>query len=1174
MAVFTVSITYDYNNQTYTDLIFDSMDHTPAHNVISPVVKLELNKAGTLEFTAHPLLTSHDDTRQLFNHITPLNTFVTAKYDDTVIFHGRVLYCNTDFYRQKKVYCEGDLAFLVDSICNKFDYTGTGIEKEQLFANLITAHNSQVETKKQLTVGTISAGDKDEVIKIKSDNYIETWSAIEQYVLKGSRGFIRTRYENGTIYIDWLAGWDRENETTGFGRTNTQRIEFGRNLLELDDGINANEIFTRLVPIGKDGLTIAVNPNDPIYMDITGGVQKYGYITRVKEFNDITDKAKLVEKATEYTYYALSGIEHTYSVKAVDLHLQDDTIMNYQLGDVVELYSPLQDIYKTKVIDGQTVSVGVKRVCTAVEYHLADIENTAYSFGIPENADPSESSASSHTSGSGKSTGSKTSSSASSQITTEKKEAEKTEQRYEWVATRTDENGKILQQAGIQLTASGIIHYATDYEYNIRRQFKRVFIQMTNPSENNEIVEGDVWIVTDGIQTWQQMGAVGRSWADSSDLNWEDYAGCKQYIWKNGAWIILNDSAKELYNTTKIDQNAERIALLADNVEAYHAEFVVSANQIRSEVQDTNNAIGSRITQTAVEIKSEVWASNSTLYSTISQTATQIRAEVADTANGLQSSIDITANAIRSEVSAANSTIYSTIEQTASSIRSSVTDAANSLHSEILQTANSIYQAVYNPSGSVGAMIAIGMNQIRSEVYDPSGSIFSSITQTNNNIQIAIASSENAIRSEIVASASSIYQAVYSPNSSIMAMVQVNVDQVYQAVYNPSGSIAAMISVGMNDIRSEVYSPTGSIFTTITQSDSSIMAYAGTKARVWIQMTTPPSSEVQKGDYWIHSNSIHTWGDLGGRNWTGTHGANEFNWEDYSGCLVQVWNGSAWEDVVDSRELVANKTRLDITEEHIELLAKDVDDYRAEFEVRASQIRAEVNDANNQIGSRITQTAQQIKSEVWASNSQLYSTISQTATQIRAEVTDAISGLQGSITVNSNKIALVVTETSGGNVVNAASIVTYINNSASGVEINANKIKLNGYILANKVQINSSGAVYFPGAVLADGNVTINDGKKITIGGIGGGNKTEILDGIIDTYRVNVGGGSIYVPSIHMNDTGGDKTATWQNKTVATTSYTTSRNFIYMTSGGTTQQESGRLVTGTTTIYYLGRSGA
>ena len=177
MAVFTVSITYDYNGQTYTDLIFDSMDHTPAHNVISPVVKLELNKAGTLEFTAHPLLTSHDDTRQLFNHITPLNTFVTAKYDDTVIFHGRVLYCNTDFYRQKKVYCEGDLAFLVDSICKTFDYTGTGIKKSQLLQNLIgtpppngSGHDGQVEAKKQFTVGTISAGDKDEVIKIKSDN--------------------------------------------------------------------------------------------------------------------------------------------------------------------------------------------------------------------------------------------------------------------------------------------------------------------------------------------------------------------------------------------------------------------------------------------------------------------------------------------------------------------------------------------------------------------------------------------------------------------------------------------------------------------------------------------------------------------------------------------------------------------------------------------------------------------------------------------------------------------------------------------------------------------------------------------------------------------------------------------------------------------------------------------
>lgn len=1192
MAVFTVSITYDYNSQTYTDLIFDSMDHTPAHNVISPVVKLELNKAGTLEFTAHPLLTSHDDTRQLFNHITPLNTFVTAKYDDDVIFHGRVLYCNTDFYRQKKVYCEGDLAFLVDSICNKFDYSGAGIKKSQLLQNLIgtpppngSGHDGQVETKKQITIGTISAGDKDEVIKIKSDNYIETWSAIEQYVLKGSRGFIRTRYENGTIYLDWLAGWDRENETTGFGRTNTQRIEFGRNLLELDDGINANEIFTRLVPIGKDGLTIAVNPNDPIYMDITGGVQKYGYITRVKEFNDITDKAKLVEKATEYTYYALSGIEHTYSVKAVDLHLQDDAIMNYRLGDVVELYSPLQDIYKTKVIDGQTVSVGVKRVCTAVEYHLADIENTAYSFGIPENADPSESSASSHSSGSGKSTGSKTSSSASSQITTEKKETEKTEQRYEWVATRTDENGKILQQAGIELTASGIIHYATDYEYNIRRQFKRVFIQTTNPSTNNEIVEGDVWIVTEGIQTWQQMGSVGRSWVDSSQLNWEDYAGCKQYIWKNGDWQPLNDSSKELYNTTKIDQNAKRIALLADDIDAFHSELEVTAQQIKSEITDTNNSLYSQITQTATLIRSEVADATNGLRSIITQTATMIRAEVADSVNGLNS----------------------IIEQTADHILAQVSDNANGI-----------------------AALSIEAGSITARVEDVEGNV-ATLVETASGLQASINDANSNINT-LTISATSVNARLMNIDGDI---IELNATAAgLSLIVDYHTNFIAELQVTASNLQASVSDANNSI-STLTLEAGSIRAFAGTKSRVWIQEADPmlEGEDVHIGDYWIKSSGYHSWGALNddSKTWDGLHNEDSFNWEDYSGCPVYVLEGGYWTLVSDTRKLIHNKTRLDITDERIALLAKDVDDYRSEFEVRASQIRSEVRSANNSLYSRITQTAEQIRSEVGDNVNGLRSSITQTATQIRAEVADSINGLSSSIDIQSSKIELVVESNgSGGYRPAVASIVAAVNaNGDSSVTISASKIQLDAAhslkfltdsmtlsspsgggvgvrydagseitgletLQANKVWglnsievgdstandkellvhglANVSGKVNISNAsssytyaLEVNGSAKFNSGLSVT-----GGNISGTLNGTVAV------GNTVNAATLNVSDSGTYRQATWQNVGVVTSANLGSKQYYTYTnsSSGTTitGRTYGYLPTGTTTIYYLGRT--
>ena len=54
--------------------------------------------------------------------------------------------------------------------------------------------------------------------------------------------------------------------------------------------------------------------------------------------------------------------------------------------------------------------------------------------------------------------------------------------------------------------------------------------------------------------------------------------------------------------------------------------------------------------------------------------------------------------------------------------------------------------------------------------------------------------------------------------------------------------------------------------------------------------------------------------------------------------------------------------------------------------------------------------------------------------------------LYGKISTQADQISLVVTQTQGGNVVNAASIVTAINNAGSSVTISANKINLHGNV--------------------------------------------------------------------------------------------------------------------------------
>ncbi len=108
----------------------------------------------------------------------------------------------------------------------------------------------------------------------------------------------------------------------------------------------------------------------------------------------------------------------------------------------------------------------------------------------------------------------------------------------------------------------------------------------------------------------------------------------------------------------------------------------------------------------------------------------------------------------------------------------------------------------------------------------------------------------------------------------------------------------------------------------------------------------------------------------------------------------------------------------------------------------ASEIRAEVEQADAGLSSRITQTASEIRTELENAESSLSSKISQNAESITAEVTRA-TGAEGSlssrISINAQGISTKV---------GYGEVISSINQSAEKIEINAEKINLNGYVSA------------------------------------------------------------------------------------------------------------------------------
>ena len=347
----------NYRLYANDELIFASDWADPEYQLISPIIKMEANKAGSVEFTILPR-------HPFYDTLSIMKTRIDVYRDEELIFSSRVLSNDTDTYKQRKVYCEGALAYLVDSIFGPSKGTRT---TEEHFRLLIDSHNAQVEDTKKFTVGSIEIDEKAESHIFGEDNYRETFSAIQSDLIDSFGGYLRIRYENGVRYIDYLKSYNT---------TSSQTIEFGQNLIDLMNKQTGEDLFTVLLPIGKDKLTIEAAgdsqkyTHNGKYLENAEAIASYGRILKTEDFGDITDAGALMEKAEKYMTDNYKGIPPELSIKAIDLHQFYPTVRPFNLGDSITVKSPIH---------------GVERVliCTAIEINIKDPSKTQYTLTDP-----------------------------------------------------------------------------------------------------------------------------------------------------------------------------------------------------------------------------------------------------------------------------------------------------------------------------------------------------------------------------------------------------------------------------------------------------------------------------------------------------------------------------------------------------------------------------------------------------------------------------------------------------------------------------------------------------------------------------------------------------------------------------------------------------------------------
>lgn len=329
------------------------------YGVLSPKLTVELNKAGSLEYILPP-------NNVIYDNVKKLKTIITAYQDDDEIFRGRVLHDDGDFYRKKKVYCEGELSFLLDSQQRPYTFQG---DVPELFRKYVEGHNARVDPEKQFEVGKVTVTDPNNYINRENKNYAKTLDEINEKLIDTHGGYLRVRSSGGKRYLDLVEE---------YGSINSQVIEFGKNLLDISEYITAEDVFTVLIPLGaeqqdEDGNSIGrldiTSVNDgKDYIEDETAIALFGRIEKTEVWEDVTIASNLFTKGKEHLK---NGIEMavTLTIKAVDLHLLDVNTERIRLGDMVRVVSVPHKLDKYFL-------------CSKIVYDMVNPDKTEFTFGI------------------------------------------------------------------------------------------------------------------------------------------------------------------------------------------------------------------------------------------------------------------------------------------------------------------------------------------------------------------------------------------------------------------------------------------------------------------------------------------------------------------------------------------------------------------------------------------------------------------------------------------------------------------------------------------------------------------------------------------------------------------------------------------------------------------------
>ena len=244
---------YTTGTQTNSDLM-----------ILAPTLTQEVNTAGSFTCII-------PKTNKRYNDVKLKLSTISIYHNEEIEWRGRPTKINIGINGSMEIYCEGSLAFLNDTV---YPPDTNKMRLGKFVQKVLANHNEKCDYNRQMNIGLFTMDD----VEIEYNGSDTTTMDVFKDLMETYGGYMIAHETDGGSYFDWVKSMEIDAENV---------IDMTE-LVDISRDIDSEEVYTVVIPIGKDGLRLGCE-----FIENQIASNLFGKTWTAIEFNDIEDEDAL-----------------------------------------------------------------------------------------------------------------------------------------------------------------------------------------------------------------------------------------------------------------------------------------------------------------------------------------------------------------------------------------------------------------------------------------------------------------------------------------------------------------------------------------------------------------------------------------------------------------------------------------------------------------------------------------------------------------------------------------------------------------------------------------------------------------------------------------------------------------------------------------------------------------